>query len=365
MNKLIVLFFLTAFMAACNTETHYTIKGRIAGSDTVTFLLQKRVEGKLTTIDSASSKKGSFTMKGKVEYPDVVQLVAKEPKFRVSFYLENSDINITGTLDSLYNAKITGSKTQDEYNAYHESNKVLSDRYSAMYQDYQVARQANDTAKLNRIEKEAAAIEKDILQLQKDFVKNNPSSYVTPSILRNISYDLDAEETEAYINALDTNIAKIPVVRDLMTRVQAMKTVSLGKKAPDFTLNDVNGKPVSLYSKVGSKLLLVDFWAAWCGPCRNENPNVVKVYNQFHKKGFDVFGVSLDQKKEDWVKAIADDKLTWTHVSDLQYWNNAAAKLYAVNAIPANFLLDADGTIIGRNLRGQDLSNKVSEILGK
>jgi peroxiredoxin len=143
-----------------------------------------------------------------------------------------------------------------------------------------------------------------------------------------------------------------------------MKAVEVGQKAPDFTMNDVEGNPVTLYSKIGSKLLLVDFWAAWCGPCRQENPNVVKVYNEFNKKGFDVFGVSLDQQKDAWVKAIADDKLTWTHVSDLQYWSNSAAKLYAVNAIPANFLLDETGTIIGRNLRAEDLYNKVNEILG-
>jgi peroxiredoxin len=130
-------------------------------------------------------------------------------------------------------------------------------------------------------------------------------------------------------------------------------------------MNDTNGNPVSLSSKFGQKLLLVDFWASWCGPCRQENPNVVKVYGKFHDKGFDVFGVSLDQDKENWLKAIADDKLTWTHVSDLQYWNNAAAKLYAVNSIPSNFLLDQNGTIIGRNLRGEDLEKKVSEVLGK
>jgi peroxiredoxin len=143
-----------------------------------------------------------------------------------------------------------------------------------------------------------------------------------------------------------------------------MKSVAVGQKAPDFILNDVDGKPVALSSKIGSKLLLIDLWAAWCGPCRQENPNVVKVYKEFNKKGFDVFGVSLDQKKEDWVKAIADDKLTWTHVSDLQYWSNAAAKMYAVNSIPANFLLDEKGIIIGRNLRGEALYNKVVEVLG-
>ena len=166
------------------------------------------------------------------------------------------------------------------------------------------------------------------------------------------------------INGLDTSIAKLPMIKDLKDRVAVMKSVSIGQKAPDFTMNDPNGNPVSLSSKIGSKLLLIDFWAAWCNPCRQENPNVVKIYNQFHKKGFDIFGVSLDRTKDDWVKAIESDKLDWTQVSDLQFWNNAAAKLYAVNAIPANFLLDETGTIIGKNLRGEDLYNKVNEVLG-
>jgi peroxiredoxin len=163
---------------------------------------------------------------------------------------------------------------------------------------------------------------------------------------------------------MDTAVANTEMIKNLKERVVKMKAVAVGQKAPDFTMNDPEGNQVSFYSKIGSKLLLVDFWAAWCGPCRNENPNVVKVYKEFNKKGFDVFGVSLDQKKDDWVKAIADDNLTWTHVSDLQYWNNAAAKMYAVNSIPANFLLDENGIIIGRNLRGEALYNKVKEVLG-
>jgi peroxiredoxin len=163
---------------------------------------------------------------------------------------------------------------------------------------------------------------------------------------------------------MDTAVAAVPQIKSLKERVAIMKTVAAGQKAPDFTMNDVDGKPVALSSKIGSKLLLIDFWAAWCGPCRQENPNVVKVFAEYHKKGFDVFGISLDNNREDWVKAIADDKLTWTQVSDLQRGDNAAAKLYAVNAIPANFLLDETGTIIGRNLRGEALYNKVNEVLG-
>ncbi|NQU87519.1 MAG: TlpA family protein disulfide reductase [Mariniphaga sp.] len=143
-----------------------------------------------------------------------------------------------------------------------------------------------------------------------------------------------------------------------------MKTVAVGMTAPDFTQNDTEGNPLS-FSDVYSanEYTLVDFWAAWCGPCRAENPNVVAVYNDYSEKGFTVFGVSLDQTKEDWLQAIEDDGLTWQHVSDLAYWNNAAAKLYAVNTIPSSLIVDKQGKIIAKNLRGEDLRAKISELL--
>jgi peroxiredoxin len=352
-------------VGACSSEPHYVVKGKIEGSDSITFYLQKRDAGKTVTIDSAISKKGSFTIKGgSVTYPQLIQLVAGNTRKRTSFYLENSEITITGSLDSLFKAKITGSKTQDEYQSFIDSNKPLSEKYSQTYTEYQAASKSGNGVRVAELEKQAESIQSEMISLQKSFVKNNPASYVAPSILASLSYEMEANEIEAMISAMDTAIAKTPQVITLKERVAAMKKVAVGQKAPDFIMNDINGNPVALSSKIGSKLLLVDFWAAWCGPCRRENPNVVKVYNEFNKKGFDVFGVSLDQKKEDWVKAIADDKLTWTHVSDLQYWSNAAAKLYAVNSIPANFLLDETGTIIGRNLREDALYNKVKEILG-
>lgn len=365
MKKLMYLLVMAVIIGACSSEPHYVIKGKIAGSDSITFYLQKRDAGKYVTIDSAVSKKGSFTMKGgKVDFPQMIMLVAGTTKKRTSFYIENSEISVTGTLDSLFNAKITGSKTYDEYKAFVESNKPLTEKYQATYGEYRAASEAKDETKMAELEKVLDGTQKEMTDLQKNYVKEHPASYVTPSLLSSLSYEMEASEIEAAINALDTAVAAIPQMKALKERVAVMKAVAVGQKAPDFTMNDVDGNPVTLSSKFGAKLLLVDFWAAWCGPCRGENPNVVKVYTEFHKKGFDVFGVSLDQKKEDWVKAIADDKLTWTHVSDLQYWGNAAAKMYAVNAIPANFLLDETGTIIGRNLRGEDLYNKVNEVLG-
>jgi len=365
MKRIFNVFVIVAIVAGCTSEPHFVVKANLQGSDSLTFFLQKRGQGKLITIDSAVSKNGSFKMTGVIEYPEMVQLVVLNTPIRTSFYLENSEITITGKLDSIADAKITGSKTHDEYVAFRNSNKPMNDKYSALVKEYQAARASNDEAKIAQLEKDAEVISKEMSGLQKDFVKNNPSSYLTPSLLQGLSYEMEADEIEAAINALDTNVAKVPLMQELVKRINAMKTVAVGQKAPDFTLNDVDGNPVALYSKVGSKLLLVDFWAAWCGPCRQENPNVVKVYKEFNKKGFDVFGVSLDRTKEDWVKAIADDKLTWTHVSDLQYWSNAAAKLYAVNSIPANFLLDETGTIIARNLREEALYEKVKELLGE
>lgn len=364
MKNFINLILTALLIASCSTEPHYVINGKIEGADSVTFLLQKRDGSNLVNLDSVLARQGSFKMTGTVKYPEMVLLVAKNTRMRTSFYIENSKITITGKLDSLFNASITGSKTQDEYENFVDSNRVLSQRYTTIYNEYQTASQNGDTARVSELEKEADNIQKEMTELQKNFVKNNPASYVSPSILRSLSYDMDGSELESYINALDTAVANTPIVKDLKERAEKMKAVAVGQKAPDFTLDDPDGNPVSLYSKEGSKLLLIDFWAAWCGPCRRENPNVVKVYNEFHKKGFDIFGVSLDQSKDDWVKAIADDKLEWTQVSDLQYWNNAAAKLYAVNSIPANFLLDENGTILARNLRGEDLYTRVKEVLG-
>jgi len=347
MKKLYYLFVISVVMAACSSEPQYVINGKIDGADSVMFILQKREAGKTVAFDSAVAYKGSFKMKGgPVRFPDMVLLTAKGTRMRTQFYLENSEITITGKLDSLYGAAITGSKTQDEYNGFVKSLDSVNEKVMKVYNEYQLAEQSGDTAKSSQLVKQIEAGQAEMTQLQKDFVKNNPSSFTTPQILSGLTYEMEASEIESYINAMDTAVANTEIIKDLKVRVEKMKTVAIGQKAPDFTLNDPEGNPVSLYSKVGAKLLLVDFWAAWCGPCRQENPNVVKVYNEFNKKGFDVFGVSLDRTKDAWVKAIADDKLTWTHVSDLQYWNSQAAGLYAVSAIPANFLLDENGVII-------------------
>lgn len=194
------------------------------------------------------------------------------------------------------------------------------------------------------------------------FVKDNPSSPVSLSVMKYYT-DMDPSYSDVapYYERLSPKLKQTTFGQRYATFVKRIKNVEVGKYAPDFTLKTLDGKPVSLASFKG-KYLLLDFWASWCGPCREENPNLKRVYNKFKGQNFAVLGVSLDTEKKDWEKAIADDHLTWAHVSDLKGWDNAVAKLYAVRYVPQNFLINPQGQIISHTLRGDDLEKKLNEI---
>jgi peroxiredoxin len=197
------------------------------------------------------------------------------------------------------------------------------------------------------------------------FIKDHPTSPVSLYILKHEltdDYYPDYDKLAPYYDPLSPELKQTKFGQEYGKMLAGLKNKRIGIKAPDFILADTSGKPLSLSSLRG-KYVLVDFWASWCGPCRQENPNIVKAYNQFKDKNFTILGVSLDQKRDAWLNAIAKDKLDWTQVSDLKYWNSAAAQLYAVKAIPQNLLLDPDGRIIAKNLFGNDLILKLLDVL--
>jgi peroxiredoxin len=367
MKKVVFFIILIAAFSAASAQSQiYTVTGKIDGAEGVRFYLQKNVAGKVVNLDTAIIKDGVFVIKGgSVQYPESVLLTTADKKFRVSFYLENTDITIKGNLAYLGDAVITGSKTQDEMKELSASVGAVRDRYSSVIKEYEEAKKSGNEDVAKEKMKHLMEMSKEMQKVQKEFIISHPNSFAIPNLLRMLSSSMGGSELETIINSLSPEVAKTPVIIDLKLRVEILKRVDIGQKAPDFTQNDPAGKPIALSSLTGKNILLIDFWAAWCGPCRAENPNVVKVYNEFKDKGFDILGVSLDRTAAEWTKAIAEDKLSWTQVSDVQYWNNTVAKLYGVNSIPASFLLDKNGVIIAKNLRGEELHNKVKELVGK
>jgi peroxiredoxin len=365
MKRVLILPVVALMIVSCSSGEKYTVKGKVKGSGGVTFYLKINRDGSFVNIDSAvSAKSGSFKMKGgAVEYPQTAVLAAGNTNKVTSFYIENSNITVSGNIDSLFKADIKGSKTHDEYRLYIERNKPLSDAYQVLSASFMTVARTNDTDRIAEMRAQFDSIEKEVIKNQKEFIDSHPASFVTPSLLTGLSGSMNAGELELHINKLDTSISKLPAVKELQNMVAAMRSVEAGKKAPDFTANGVDSIPVSLYSKVGANVLLVNFWAAWHTQSRRENPGIARAYSEFHKKGFDIVSVSLDSKRGDWIKAIEDDKLEWTHVSDLNGWNSPVAALYAVNTIPASFLIDKNGMIIAANLTGDELYGKVKEIL--
>lgn len=361
-NALTILVFVLTVLSCQSAKDQYSIKGSIKGVETGKVYLQKLVDGQPQSVDTANVVGGNFTFKGKMEMPDIRFLRLNEQDYLAQFFLDNASITITANKDSLRSTKITGSPTHDVFKIYIAEMEKLSNEVKTLQDKYQNAMSMNNTDVAEKAKIDYQAMIDNNKVYTKNFVKEHSNSVVSAYItLFQLANQIDGTELDSITSKFAPEISKSEYVVKLKELVQEQKKTAVGALAPDFTMNDTEGKPIQLSSLKG-KIVLVDFWASWCGPCRQENPNVVKLYQQYHSKGFEILGVSLDKTKEDWLKGIKDDNLTWIHVSDLQFWQNAAARLYGVNAIPQSFLLDKDGKIIGKGLRGEQLAKKLLEL---
>lgn len=326
-----------------SSSNDFEISGNVSGYEdgtSVSFLNQQTgVPEKQATIE-----KGKFIIKGNLKEPSFIVLIFGDQPPAIPLFIDNSKIKIEGDKNNLDNLAITGSKTQDEFAEYSKEIKP----YEKIF--------AEGT------EKDAASVAA-VEKASENFVKKYPASFVDPiAIIRILQSSENVALADKLYKIMSGDVKKSDLSKYVNQQLALAKINPIGSQVADFTQADTSGRPVKISSFRG-KYVLIDFWASWCRPCRQENPNVVAAFNKYHQKNFTVLGISLDQAKPAWLNAIHMDGLTWTHVSDLKGWGNEVASLFKVVSIPQNLLIDPKGKIIAKNLRGEALEKKLVDLL--
>lgn len=347
-------------------EAPFTITGNIVGLKNEKLFLS-HYNGKTTDVDSLVSADGSFTFKGKLTYPSIYGLSLNPKGRRLNIFVQNGTITVQAPKDSIHTGTIKGSAIHDEWMIHR---KQMEGAFSIMSKSDQLYRTTVKTKNPDSV-----AIRQQAHQLfvageayadsiSKQFIVSHPSSTISAFIIYSYFARAGSEDKATAYYALLTPKAQGSFYgKNVKEFIDKSALVDVGRIAPAFSMTDTTGTNTFTLASLKGKYVLIDFWASWCGPCRKENPNVVKAYNEYRNKNFEIVGVSLDDKKGSWLKAINADKLTWIHVSDLKGWQNEAAKMYAVSAVPMNFLLDKNGKIIAKNLRSEELHKKLAELI--
>jgi peroxiredoxin len=360
-------------------EGAYCIKGKITGLDTpaIAYLAYKK-EGRQMA-DSAFILKGEFELKGTTDepFPGVVVIDRKGVGLRnldrrgandvLKLYVEKGTMLLTGK-DSVCKASISGSPLNKDYQQLLAMMKAVDDDHREFSTNIMKAtpEQGKAPGFKDSIEHLQASFRARRKQIAEQYIRTNPDAYVSLIALRDYVPDAfpDPDKLEPLFELLSRRVRETPAGKKFLLMLNTIRLVKVGTPAPDFVEKDVTGRQVRLSHLRGS-YVLIDFWASWCGPCRQDNPNLVKLYNRFKDKNFTILGVSLDKPegKAAWLKAIKDDGLTWPQVSDLKGWESGVPKLYGVRAIPQNFIIDREGKIIAANLHGEELQRFVEKLL--
>ncbi|MAZ93568.1 MAG: TlpA disulfide reductase family protein [Bacteroidales bacterium] len=364
-----ILFCFALFIMAVTScennknTTNLNVSLTVTNGDTATVYLGKFERGERVYYDSAKLINDKAVLMASIVQPELYYIVFKGSGDYIPLFAEPGNISVDVDMNNLYEPLIVGSKTQDIYDSYMDSVAGYDNQARELGKQYSEAKGNNDTALMFLIEEEYALVDIKKTEHLIDYAMANNSSTVTAFIILNNSYKLDLKELDSILNNFDPSIYTSEYVIKLKDYVGTLKKSSIGQPFIDFTLDNPQGKPTSLSSLLNGNYILVDFWASWCGPCRVENPNLVAAFEKFHDKGFDIVGVSFDKNYDKWTEAIESDNLSWAHISDLIGWDSKAGKLYGIKSIPQNVLINPDGVIIDKNLRGDDLQNKLAELL--
>lgn len=378
--------------ALAQTNDTFVINGKLGNVSTPAKVYLSYQLGANNVTDSTNVVNGAFSFTGTIinpvnatiavnykglplekfidanyKYADNGSLISKTAD-DLDFFLEKGTITITSK-DSIDKAQITGSQLNTDNVKLQAQLKAINQKGEKLMAEAKAAtpEQQKSAAFRSAMQARYKALQTEQKTTLKSFISANPNSYLSLLALTSVSGPApDVSEVEPLYNSLSQNIKDTEAGKMMKAQLEALKVTAIGSEAPDFIQNDVNGNPVKLSSFRG-KYVLLDFWASWCGPCRQENPNVARNYARFKNKNFTVVGVSLDRPdgKSAWLAAIKSDGLDWTQLSDLKFWNNQAAALYSVTSIPQNYLIDPQGKIIAKNLRGEDLDAKLEQLFGK
>jgi thiol-disulfide isomerase/thioredoxin len=360
---------------SANAQDGFILSGKLSGSHEGNKVILSYGDpvSKERIKDSTFVKNGGFSFKGKVADVVRAELMMSDPGKEIDrgdwerfeemdlqdFFLENKKINLTGA--NVKQGHITGGEAQRDYQILKAQLKPFEDKSKPLGKKYAQYFKEKNQAAMDKTLPQMRAVREDIAIVKDSFFRKHPDSYVSLQLLEDQG-GLQNPTFESGLNTLSARIKNSAKAKRLMTELNALKSVEVGRPSKDFIQNDTQGKPVSLSSFRGSYVLL-DFWASWCGPCRAENPNVLKAYEKFKGEKFEIIAVSLDNKREPWLKAIQADGLPWIHVSDLKGWKSQAAAMYGVTAIPQNFLIDPNGVIVARDLRGEELEKALQKFI--
>jgi len=371
MKKIVLLAIATLSIFACNkvSENEFVISGTAEGIENGTKVyLQVQGETEMIAKDTVEVQSGKFEIKGAFETLEIA-IVTVEGNNPIPFIMENGNITIKVNKDTIQNSVVGGTPENELFQDYSGKTKVvykkIGDFQASKQEEYMGAQAVNDTVTMNALMKQLKTMQEELIVLAKDVISKNNDKYLSALLLENnlATQTITAEEGKAYFDKFTDKIKQTRAGKSIEKIVKAATEVVIGKPAPNFSAPSPDGKTISLKESLG-KVTIIDFWASWCGPCRQENPSVVAMYNELHEKGLNIIGVSLDKDGDKWKEAIAKDGLTWAQVSNLKFWQEPIAEQYNVKSIPATFILDENGIIVARDLRGDELKAKVKELLG-